>query len=808
MQVEVRAGRVCAPAIAHARPAASGIRAALLAVALVALCASGALLAGAPRALAAANCPNEAFRTGPSAALPDCRAYELVSPPDKNGGSVDGGSIIETLNAPTAAAANGEAVTYTAGTTFTEADPHSGLTNTQYYSTRGPSGWTTRAITPTQVYPIGRADADSSAVDQSLYQGFSEDLTRGFLVANEPQPVAGAPAGYYNPYVFDTGSGGFELLSDSIPPVQPAGIANGPRGGLMAIYAGFSADDDHVIFQANDALTPNAVPGEWNLYEYSEGHLELVSILPDGESAKTGELGGFIEPSFGSAFRENRQGEYYNFAHAISANGSRVFWSDDGRIYMREDGTRTVEVSKSQRTEPDSEGPEPATYVTANAEGSLVYFTSCAKLTNNSTAEAVPMGFGRSCYGGNVSSSAGEDLYQYNVNTGILTDLTVAHGEFKFFSGNNTPLQLHGAAVVGVLGASEDGSYVYFAARGVLAPGATTGPGLDGTPPVTLEGDGNYNVYLWHDGEISFVASLQEHEEADEKDFVEALTERTSRVSPNGLLAFQSTRSLTGYDNRPVNPLECVDNETEISNQIPDGYCSEVYVYNPNAKTLECASCSPTNTPPSGDSSTPAATHVLEANSGWQDSATQQRYLLEDGRVFFQSSDALLPQASDGKQNIYEHEPDGVGGCRSEGGCLYLISTGTSNDDSYFIDASTTGNDVFIETTQGLVPIDGDEEMDVYDARVGGGFSYPSQLTCSGEACRPPVTPAPAIYQAPPSATFLGIGNLTSQPEARKAKRVKKKAKKVKRTARRSGKRKSRHNDRSARAGTRGKGRQ
>jgi hypothetical protein len=770
MKVEVRPAHpranahtgvgVCAHTGPHAHAGARQTRLALAVTALVAACACAyiTLLVGAPTVLAAANCPNEAFRTGPSAALPDCRAYELVSPPDKNGGSVDGGSILETLNAPTAAAANGEAVTYTSGTAFTEADPQSGMTNTQYYSTRGPHGWSTRAITPTQVYPIGRLDTTTGAIEQSLYQGFSEDLTRGFLVANNPAPVAGAPAGYYNPYAFNADDFGFELLSNTTPPVQPPGPGNlnseiAQEDGLVSIFAGFSGDDKHVIFQANDALTPNAIPGEWNLYESSEGHLELVSILPDGETAhgKSSPFWG-KEPSFGSAFREDDQGQYYNFNHAISADGERIFWSDGGQVYMHEDGRHTVDISASQRTEPDSEGPEPATYQTASADGSLVYFTSCAKLTNGSTAHAPS---GASCYTGGVDRTFGEELYQYNANTGALTDLTVTTRKLKHNSE-----ELEGASVVGVFGASEDGSYVYFAAYGVLAPGASEGPG-------------DFNIYLWHDGEISFVTQIGSAT-VETLDLVEGRSERTSRVSPGGLLAFVSTLNLTGYETEPL--------QSGVCNEYPNttGLCSEVYEYTPSSKRLECASCNPSGAPPTANAITPTATHVLEVNHGWQDSVTQQRYLLDDGRVFFQSGDALLPQASNGKQNIYEHEPDGVGSCRTAGGCLYLISTGTSSSDSYFIDASASGSDVFIETNDQLTPADGDEQRDVYDARIDGGFAYPSQLTCSGEACRPPVTPAPAIYQAPPSATFFGAGNLVPQPEQTNVTKVKRSAVKKK----------------------------
>jgi hypothetical protein len=66
---------------------------------------------------------------------------------------------------------------------------------------------------------------------------------------------------------------------------------------------------------------------------------------------------------------------------------------------------------------------------------------------------------------------------------------------------------------------------------------------------------------------------------------------------------------------------------------------------------------------------------------------------------------------------------------------------------------------VFIVTRQQLTSQDGDEEADVYDARVDGGLQTSENPPCAGEACRPPVTPAPSIYGTPPSGTFFGAGN-------------------------------------------------
>jgi hypothetical protein len=112
------------------------------------------------------------------------------------------------------------------------------------------------------------------------------------------------------------------------------------------------------------------------------------------------------------------------------------------------------------------------------------------------------------------------------------------------------------------------------------------------------------------------------------------------------------------------------------------------------------------------------------------------RYLSEDGqRVFFDSSDALLPAASNGKQNVFEYE----------NGAIHLISSGSSDEDSTLADASANGDDVFFTTRAQLVPEDQDENSDMYDARVDGGFPVAtSPAPCTGEGCRGPVGASPA----------------------------------------------------------------
>jgi hypothetical protein len=766
-----------------------------------------ALLGSSSVARASSSCSNELFRTGPGSNLPDCRAYEMVSPPEKNGGEVDNSPTLEgTPPNPEQAALSGEAVTYGSTTAFTEANPESAPVTSQYISRRSATGWRTEAITPPQKEPGGVLNREQGAVDFSLYQGFTEDLSHAFLQAYEPYPVPGAPEKYYAPFVRDDSNGSYSLLSTVKPPVQIPGISDQGHG-LRIEYAGMSADGSHVVFSANDALTPGAIPGKYNLYESSNGKLELVSVLPNGE-AVGGENYGGGGATFGRVeYDQGGLNEAYD--HVISPDGSRVFFSVDTTVpgelgpererqaYMRElgpAGPRVVRIAASQKTNgsgsggSDLNGTLPAVYRQASPDGNEVFFTSCEKLTNDSTAGPLSGSLSevsRLCHGNvySLNVSKDEDLYRYEPATGGLVDVSV------------DPHPGETASVISVLGASRDGSSVYFVARGALTAGAAS------------EKEGVYNVYLWKAGTLTLVTTL--HAFKTEASILVGLNADiewdTAEVSPSGrYLAFESAAPLTGYETTPTTPGICDaaipawEGNSIGSNDT--GHCTEMFEYDAESGKLTCASCDPRGLPPDGDSVSPMAIHSVAQYAGWQSTTVQQRFVLDDGRLFFDSKDSLLPQASNGRVNVFEYEPEGLGSCQRGGGCVALISSGTSSDDSYFADSSASGDDAFFLTRQELVAEDGDEAVDMYDARVDGGFPSAIPQPCSGEACRPPIASAPAIFGAPPSATFLGAGNpqpavqgapAKAKPTKKRAK-PKKKAKPKRKAGRRAVKRRAR----------------
>jgi hypothetical protein len=226
-----------------------------------------------------------------------------------------------------------------------------------------------------------------------------------------------------------------------------------------------------------------------------------------------------------------------------------------------------------------------------------------------------------------------------------------------------------------------------------------------------------------------------------------------SAITPDGTrLAFTSEDSLTGYDNVQAEHGDC---ETEFGRkgESEHGRCREVYVYVAQAGSLVCASCDPSGARPVGGATLPTSAYTADIGGA---SDYRPRSLLADGTLFFNSSDELAPRASDGRRNVYEYEH----------GHVYAVSNVTGRYESFFLDASANGQDVFLATANQLLPQDHGGNVLVYDARVEGGFpTPPAGGSCDGGgSCKPVAAPQPEIYGPSGSATFSGPGNLAPGP--------------------------------------------
>jgi hypothetical protein len=684
-----------------------------------------------------------------NASLPDGRAWEMVSPLGKNGGDIrgingdNGGGVVQ-------AAPNGNRLTYVSLASF--GDTKGAPVGSQYVSGRNVGeGWLTWNISTalnSQTYPLGGAGTPYDAFSMDLTGGLLLNGTGGYQVEHpveSPPLVESAPAGYQNYYLTSFAEGGLEEgitrpLLTSVP-TQPASIFN-------LNLVGETKDLSHIVVTSRAALAPGAVEeeGKSNLYEWSNGRFETLNIRSDGTPDST------REPFLGSDGGQE---------HTVSDDGSRVIWTGspsppaEGRaLYVREGiGTSqptTIQVDASQGGA-DSGGY--GEFLTANADDSRIFFADTEKLTGDSTA---------------ADQGSLGDLYEFDVNSGRLSDLTIDHTDEK------------GARVQGILGASEDGSYVYFVANGVLAAGASPGTcRLAGAPANAI-----CNLYVWHNGTIKFIATLSTKDQNTGFNYIGVAFDwdskirlRTARVTPDGThVVFMSLQSLTNYNNEIRGGGSC--GASAINEPLP-ALCEEVYTYDADTARLECVSCNPTGVRPAGPSGIPGGTDFETGKAFYQ-----SRVLSDNGdRVFFDSVDSLSDQDVNDKEDVYEFED----------GRIYLLSGGRGAGRSSFVDASTDGDDAFFITRDELVGEDTDQLVDVYDARAphaageAVGFQPPSlPESCNGEDCRSATALAPA-FQQPSSATFVGSGNAIAAPVLSKSttQRRKKKSKPRRRAAHR-----------------------
>lgn len=196
-----------------------------------------------------AGCPNDLFRTGRSAALPDCRAYELVSPFDKGSGDVARTFDYNLTQADLA----GLRMSFSSQSAF--AGPEGAPLSSQYLAERQSDGWATRSISPPRsvptLYPLG------AATEGHLFKALSADLCSGWVLQDNPTLLtSAAPVGVPNLYRRDNcGKEGYELITSS----PPAGFWTLPyKTFYFPTVQGFSDDSSRTVFRANAALVASA----------------------------------------------------------------------------------------------------------------------------------------------------------------------------------------------------------------------------------------------------------------------------------------------------------------------------------------------------------------------------------------------------------------------------------------------------------------------------------------------------------------------------------------------------------------------
>jgi hypothetical protein len=692
------------------------------------------------------TCPNETLRPQlRSEQLPDCRAYERVTPAYKESEpallgnafavSPDGSRLI-----------NGNIGAF-GGAEQANLDLDSAVADTAYLLERSANGWTAVSLAP-------RASDYASTGSDGLYDastGLSSSLWElGLTVGGaepsdsfeghsslylEHNPVAGSPAS-------------FEKIGSPTPNLKTANLATYD-------YLGASSDLSHVLFSIlpgyrwsfDKTIEAEKEKGEGGtLYEYtgteSPGEVGIESSEePKRKPMLVGVNGGLGSTTListcgtrlgSSSPEEGKQGSLYN---AISASGERIFFTavgteevheacegpQWGELYAREEAprmegelpavdTETIPISepmeKDCRTCITTENSRaPAVFQGASADGSKVFFTTEQEL---------------------LPGAKGENLYEF---------------DFEAPEGERVTLVSRGAAnseVQGVARISEDGSHVYFVAQGDLTGTAANGYGEEAKK-------GEDNLYVYREGHISFIADLvpgSKEAGGDEADWKSADSRPVLASEEGRFLVFTSTGDLTheGVERgkRQVFQYDA-STETLVRASIgQNGY------ENDNRTPLAGASIAgPLSSPSYVSVDSPASTAGTQAPT--------------DGAVFFSSPDPLAPGALEDKYDIAEqYDPtqkelvSNVYEYRA--GQVYLLSDGQDRSTINGVAGTalagwdSTGQDVFFFTSDPLIPADEDTQNDLYDARENGGFPTPiPAFGCSGETCQGGLTAAPML---------------------------------------------------------------
>jgi DNA-binding beta-propeller fold protein YncE len=724
------------------------------------------------------GCANETLRSeNGSLSLPDCRAYELVTPMDKNGSYI---GALFSGNIPPAIAADGGSLIAPAIQCFADARSCVGTRITQgepFRFSRSESGWSPQALA-----------LPASIFESSSSWRFNAETGAALFIA------PGASAGDEDWYV--RASGG--AVSDLGPLWEP-GLATSLRVIEPAPSAA-SADFSHLVYETQEPIWPSFDHGgskSLSLYEYpgsSGSGPELVGVSggPGSDdligTCGTGLPSGPRIEHLYNALSSDGRTLYFSVApceHGSGANAATPVPVDE--LFVRIDGERTVAISEpgalsanARYAACESAGCQDnitsrssfrsAQFEGASVDGTRVYFTSPQQLTDQGSEDPRAADVGSKCP--IASGPGGCNLYLYEdpQDPQRVDDL------IDVSAGDTSGL---GPEVQGLVALSPDGSHVYFVAKGVL----TASPNLQGQTPV----EGAENLYLYErdaahpQGRLTFLTALSPSDSENWGGPAEQSL-GAANVTPDGrFLVFTSHRGLTP---------DAAPGEGE----------SQVYRYDASTAVMSRVSIgargfdddgNPSEGPACAGRCGAAIVEALKTTFQRSGPPRPDPTMSDDGsRVFFKSPLALTPGAldkapagADGRlaQNIYEWEADGTRAdghtaCEESSGCVSLISDGRDvaeasklvEDNVELFGTEAEGANVFFATSERLTWQDTDSQRDYYDARIGGGFAAPPvAVVCEADSCRGAGTQAGAA-STPASASLDGPEEGPGHPRARK----------------------------------------
>jgi Beta-propeller repeat len=666
--------------------------------------------------------PDQLFETLNACNLPEARCDELVS--RRGAGPIAiPGEAAASAELHYQAATEGPGLAYLVEAGYPEATKGAEVL---YRALRGPSEWISNQLSAPITAPNEQIGAASG---NSAVGWLSNDLSCGIQqsfqpLTNDPGMLLVREYGGSNLYRINTD--GSHTAVTFLAPENPE-ISFGVSNYNMD---GGSQNCSKLLFETGYHYPGVPAPEGEGLYEWEEGALRDIGFVP---APGGGEV--LVHASAGSG-----RGDTQN---VVSEDGSRVFFTalrqtssnpaeiNQAGVFVREnvgqDGSTTRDVSESETATPDTE----ATYQWATPDGAKVFFTANAGLTKESNTE-------------------GTDLYEYDLQTGKLADLTVDHESGK-------------AEVGGLVAASPDGSHVYFVAREQLLPGR-------GNTYAQNIAQSTFSIYGESGGKYGYVgkvaaARLGRMVIADARTW-------SSEVSPDGrYLLFESTLKNTDYNN-------------------PTG-AQEVYLYDSEegSEGTICVSCrqdgQPSVAPPPGTAEVAEYT-PLPTDEAINNYMHQARFLTErEGRpvVFFVSADSLAPGAVENQNNVFEWSHGQVFRFASAISGQQRAHPGVGQY-ALFVGASEDGSDAYFITPETLTWEDGDERISAYDARIGGGFPEPAAppVRCDASAegsCQSSSSTGTVVPRVAATEAFSGPGSPEQQqPKQQQKKTTKKRVKK------------------------------